>query len=552
MLSSSNPSKGRCLTNHFGGSCNKKIHPFTGGYCFTCHRLLLDNGNSGITIMVRTIYHEYIPTEYAKPVIPIMDLWDGMWDTAYEIMKRQNMSNMFVGMYYTGWTWYLINQLEPGVSENIIIKRYCFDNKIIYEEKYNHSHVLSSRHPNMQVVPNSSTGSTAFTAFTASTASNASARITRDPNMQLVPNSSAMSEVNCIASSKPPTKQTFFTKQTSFGIHSKNKLPISAEVTIKENFVNRYVSSKLESSKLHMNLPKLCIRSLEGHNKYVNSITVMPSGLLASGGSDSIVHFWKSDDSQSIGNLPDFPKWITSLAPGMHNNLVYVAYSNFIELWDGSSGNKVQDFNENDSDNNKMASTAIVYTIAKVGNKYIASGSGDGVVKLWDGETGICMTSLQAHRGKVFKVMPMNPQLILSVCNEVAMWDIRSNSASHFGLPSDYHAISSTQDDNNVIIGNRDATITLFDIRNTSRPVNEWQHNQDKETREGGVSCLHVLPNNIIASGGRSGIIRLWDLDGTYRYNLRGHTFTVNQIVTLDNNQLASCSGDKSIRIWKP
>ena len=65
------------------------------------------------------------------------------------------------------------------------------------------------------------------------------------------------------------------------------------------------------------------------------------------------------------------------------------------------------------------------------------------------------------------------------------------------------------------------------------------------------VNCLVVLPNNQLASGSFDNTIRIWDVNKGKGINiLKGYTGNVYCLVVLPNNQLASCSGDTTIRIW--
>ncbi len=65
------------------------------------------------------------------------------------------------------------------------------------------------------------------------------------------------------------------------------------------------------------------------------------------------------------------------------------------------------------------------------------------------------------------------------------------------------------------------------------------------------VRCIVKLNENQLASGSGDNTIRIWDLiGGNCLKTLKGHESVVRCIVKLNENQLASGSADNTIRIW--
>ena len=65
------------------------------------------------------------------------------------------------------------------------------------------------------------------------------------------------------------------------------------------------------------------------------------------------------------------------------------------------------------------------------------------------------------------------------------------------------------------------------------------------------VFCLIKLNENQLASGSDDKSIRIWDFrSGNCLKSLTGHTDHVFCLVKLNENQIASGSNDNSIKIW--
>ena len=65
------------------------------------------------------------------------------------------------------------------------------------------------------------------------------------------------------------------------------------------------------------------------------------------------------------------------------------------------------------------------------------------------------------------------------------------------------------------------------------------------------VRCLLQLDNQRIASGSGDGSISIWDFNrGIRLHNLVGHQSIVSGLTLLENNVLVSLSGDTTVRFW--
>ena len=68
-----------------------------------------------------------------------------------------------------------------------------------------------------------------------------------------------------------------------------------------------------------------------------------------------------------------------------------------------------------------------------------------------------------------------------------------------------------------------------------------------------GVSCLLLLSDGRLASCSRDKTIRVYDIENDYHcdINIQAHTDSVNYIIEFEKDKLLTCSGDLSLKIWK-
>ena len=183
--------------------------------------------------------------------------------------------------------------------------------------------------------------------------------------------------------------------------------------------------------------------------------------------------------------------------------------------------------------------------------KYIASGSFDRAVRIWNANTGTCIHTLEGHTESIYSVAwSPDSKHIASGADDITIkvWDATTGSCIHTltGHTSSINSVSWSPDGKHIASGSRDYTIRVWDVTTGTCIQTLFGHNCP-------VNSVSWSPDSkYIASGADDMTIKVWDTT-TYNciHNLIGHTERVWSISwSPDGKHIASGSNDKTIKIW--
>ena len=205
-----------------------------------------------------------------------------------------------------------------------------------------------------------------------------------------------------------------------------------------------------------------------------------------------------------------------------------------------------------------------VSTIAFSPNsRWLAGGSGDGTIRVWDAGTGELIYEFNEHTEPIWK-MDFSPdsKWLLSVSldgtgrlQNLVNLDEKLFRLSQLGA-SIYAARFSPDDSDDgytFVTGSSDKRIQLW---NTNTNNND-ELSPDNRTLEGHDDSVWILAfskdGQNLASGSLDGTVRLWDMDLLReRLKLTGHTGGIKALAYTEDNRILACGTglDGILRLW--
>ncbi|NMG06256.1 AAA-like domain-containing protein [Brasilonema sp. UFV-L1] len=182
--------------------------------------------------------------------------------------------------------------------------------------------------------------------------------------------------------------------------------------------------------------------------------------------------------------------------------------------------------------------------------KFLASGSEDDTVKLWD-KNGSLLFTLKGHHDNIWSVNFSPDGKILASASDdgtVKLWNVQNGLllktiAAHREW---VRSVSFSRNGKILASSSSDGTIKLWNVENGTLLNTLKGH-------RGWVTYISFSPDGkTLASAGADTTIKLWNLEnGTVEQTLKGHRETVRSVsFSPDGKTLASGSEDNTIKLW--
>ena len=185
------------------------------------------------------------------------------------------------------------------------------------------------------------------------------------------------------------------------------------------------------------------------------------------------------------------------------------------------------------------------------GDKQAVSAGAEGVIRLWDLETGVEVRRFKGHKDQVWAlaVSPDGKQLASGGRDlTVRVWDVATATPlKSFPLSDPVRALAYTPGGESLLVGNFGKRTLLFDLQ-TAKVIQTFGE------QLGGVLSVAVSADGKRALTGGSfqdRTVRLWDIEaGRELKTMAGHDERISAVAFLPGDRAVSAAQDKIIRIW--
>jgi WD40 repeat protein/serine/threonine protein kinase len=287
------------------------------------------------------------------------------------------------------------------------------------------------------------------------------------------------------------------------------------------------------------------LHALRGHAEEIKCVAFSPDGkLLVSGSSDRTVKIWDASDFRELRTLADHrngPILGVAFSPDSKR----LTSTSPIRIWDVASGKALHD----------LPGTGISVAFSPDG-QYLASAHADGLVKLWDANTGQYSRTLQGHMILVTSVVfsPDGKRLATGSWDKtVKVWDLASDreAITLRGHEDMVTGVAFGSDGLQIASASLDSTVRVWDAAPLG--VRIGQELLTLRGHLGIVTDLKFTPDGkLLASASVDKTVRFWDVaSGEPVRTLQGHASCVgNLVLSRDGRRLASTDIHGIAKVW--
>jgi len=229
-----------------------------------------------------------------------------------------------------------------------------------------------------------------------------------------------------------------------------------------------------------------CLKTMHGHDHNVSSVTFLPSSdYILTSSRDKTIKMWEVATGFCVRTYTGHREWVRMVRVSLDGSLLASCSNDqTVRIWMASGKDTKCELRDHDhvvecvSWAPEAAHQAINEAAAAADNKnsvthpgpFLASGSRDKTIRVWDVSTGLCLFTLTGHDNWV-RGLSWHPggKFLLSVSDDktLRVWDI-AHTRCHKRLEAHTHFVTSLDFHRNqpyVVTGSVDQTVKVWECR---------------------------------------------------------------------------------------
>ena len=205
-----------------------------------------------------------------------------------------------------------------------------------------------------------------------------------------------------------------------------------------------------------------CLKTLQGHGGYVNSVAFSPDGTtVVSGSHDNTLKLWSVSGGECLNTLQDWD-CVFGVAFSPNGRTVVSCSEKVVKLWSVSSGKCLNILHGH--------SSGVCSVAFSPDGRTVVSGSHDNTLKLWSVSGGECVKTLHGHSHSVQSVaVSPNGKTVVSGSydNTLKLWSVSGGGECLKTLhdhTSCVNSVAFSPDGRTVVSASTDQTLKLWSV----------------------------------------------------------------------------------------
>ncbi len=298
-----------------------------------------------------------------------------------------------------------------------------------------------------------------------------------------------------------------------------------------------------------------CLKTLQGRADFVHSVFYSKNTQIIVSSSQHTIKFWDTETHDSISTFFEDKDWLSSLVISPDEKIIACANignrNNLIRIWqiDSLSQNKIIDLSNNQIYHQTLQGhNDSIWSIAfSPDSTKIVSGSSDRTVKIWNSQTGECLTTFDGHTRPVLSVAFSPDGKTIASCGGhsiIKLWDLTTGKCQQTIQEKASYIIKFSSNDI-VASGQTTGLVKLWDIHNGQCIETLGKFGQP-------IVSMACHEGQFLAYGCYDGAVYVWDINNRKSIEILSEQFSSawSLAFSSDSNLLVVGREQEVVQLW--